>query len=47
LRETSAISADGEVVWSWPPGAEVKFAALWRARGRQGQERRSLGRARI
>ncbi len=19
---------DGEIVWSWPPGAEVKFAAL-------------------
>jgi hypothetical protein len=19
---------DGEVVWSWPPGAEAKFAAL-------------------
>jgi len=38
--------ADGEIVWSWPPGAEVKSAAR-RARRRQGQERRSLGRARI
>jgi hypothetical protein len=26
---TSAIFADGEVVWSWHPGAGVKFAILF------------------
>ena len=25
---TNGGGADGEVVWSWPPGAEVKFAML-------------------
>jgi hypothetical protein len=25
---TNNIDADGEVVWSWPPGAEVKIAVL-------------------
>jgi hypothetical protein len=25
---TSAAFADGEVVWSWPPGAEVKRMVL-------------------
>jgi hypothetical protein len=25
LRRTSEAEADGEVVWSWPPDAEVKF----------------------
>ncbi len=38
--------ADGEIVWSWPPGAEVK-SAMRRARGRRGQECRSPGRSRI
>jgi hypothetical protein len=38
--------AHGEIVWSWPPGAEVK-PALRRARRRRGQERRSPGRTRI
>jgi len=28
LRETNGCGADGEIAWSWPPGAEVKFAAL-------------------
>jgi hypothetical protein len=28
LRATSAIGVDGEVVWSWHPGADAKFAAL-------------------
>jgi hypothetical protein len=23
---TNGLSADGEIVWSWPPGAEAKFA---------------------
>jgi hypothetical protein len=36
----------GEIVWSWPPGAEVKSAPR-RARGRRGQESRSPGRSRI
>jgi hypothetical protein len=25
-RETSAVVADGEIVWSWPPDAEAKLA---------------------
>jgi len=29
LRATSAIGVDGEVVWSWPPGAEAKLAMLF------------------
>jgi hypothetical protein len=28
LRWTSAAGTDGEVVWSWPPGAEAKFVML-------------------
>src|SRR5215510_283044 len=30
LRLTSAISADGEVVWSWRPDAGAKFCSLSR-----------------
>jgi hypothetical protein len=26
LRQTSAVNADGEGVWSWPPDAEAKRA---------------------
>jgi len=26
VRKTKRASADGEVVWSWPPDAEVKSA---------------------
>jgi hypothetical protein len=38
----------GEVVWSWPPGAEAKLVMLLdECRERRGQERRSPGRARI
>jgi hypothetical protein len=29
LRVTSATDVDGEVVWSWPPGAEAKLAMLF------------------
>jgi hypothetical protein len=39
--------ADGEVVWSWPPGAEAKVVGFDEFDGRQGQESRSLGRSRI
>ena len=40
--------ADGEVVWSWPPVAEAKFAMLVdEHHGRRGQERRSPRRVRI
>ena len=28
MRTTSAIDVDGEVVWSWRPGAGVKSAML-------------------
>jgi len=26
FMRTNALNADGEIVWSWPPGAEVKLA---------------------
>jgi hypothetical protein len=45
-RQTTGAGTDGEIVWSWPPGAEAK-SALRRARGRRGQESRSPGRSRI
>ena len=35
-RETNALDADGEGVWSWPPHAEAKVARS--SRGRWGQE---------
>jgi len=45
-RQTTGARADGEIVWSWPPGAETK-SAMRRARGRWGQESRSPRRSRI
>jgi hypothetical protein len=44
---TSAAIADGEVVWSWHPGADAKSRCFDEYRGRRGQERRSPGRSRI
>jgi hypothetical protein len=35
-RQTNVANADGEVVWSWPPDAEAKFAGS--SRRRRGQE---------
>jgi len=35
-RQTNVVCADGEVVWSLPPDAEVKAARS--SRGRRGQE---------
>jgi hypothetical protein len=29
-RQTNVANADGEVVWSWPPDAEVKLAMMLR-----------------
>ena len=26
LRKTTGLDVDGEIVWSWPPDAEVKLA---------------------
>ncbi len=37
---------DGEIVWSWPPGAEVKWTGMM-TRSRWGQSSRSPRRARI
>ncbi len=30
LARTTGLFADGEIVWSWPPDAEVKFAMMLR-----------------
>jgi hypothetical protein len=39
LRKTNDSDADGEVVWSWPPDAEAKFASCSTSAGEQrGQE---------
>jgi hypothetical protein len=47
-RVDEHIDADGEVVWSWPPGAEVKVAMLLDEHcKRRGQQSRSPGRSRI
>jgi hypothetical protein len=40
-------ATDGEIVWSWPPGAEAQRNARKRVVATQGQESRSLRRARI
>jgi hypothetical protein len=37
-RETNVADADGEVVWSWSPDAETKFAMMFTSRRRRGQE---------
>jgi len=36
-HKTNAPIADGEVVWSWHPDADVKLASRW-SRGRRWQE---------
>ncbi len=28
LRKTTGLDVDGEIVWSWPPDAEVKWASM-------------------
>ena len=38
VPKTIGIGADGEVVWSWPPDAEVKRAPLDERCARRGQE---------
>ena len=45
-RRTSEADADGEVAWSWPPDAEVKFASLRSSRATGARKPGSLGRAR-
>ena len=37
-RLTSVVFADGEVVWSWRPGAGAKFAAARAAAGDGGKK---------
>jgi len=46
LCQTSAVNADGEGVWSWPPDAEAKFAGVTNAASDGGKKARSPGRAR-
>ncbi len=46
-RETSASGADGEVVWSWHPDADAKWATMHTHRADDGGKKaRSPGRAR-
>jgi hypothetical protein len=46
-RETSAFGADGEVVWSWRPDADAKWATMRTHRADDGGKKaRSPGRAR-
>jgi hypothetical protein len=46
-RETSASGADGEVVWSWRPDADAKWATMRTHRADDGGKKaRSPGRAR-
>jgi hypothetical protein len=45
-RQTNVAGADGEVAWSWPPDAEVKFLGSKLLRGDGGKKARSPGRAR-
>ena len=44
--ETSIVGADGEIVWSWPPDAEVKLRG-YEPRDDGGKKARSPGRSRI
>jgi hypothetical protein len=44
---TNGADADGEVVWSWPPDAEAKFAGVTNVAGDGGKKARSPGRVRI
>jgi len=46
VAPTNNLDTDGEIVWSWPPGAEAKFATRQACR-RRGQERRAPRRSRI
>jgi len=55
-RATNGFDADGEVVWSWPPGAEARAMRSrivanakthFASRGKRGQSSRSPRRARI
>jgi len=42
-RQTNVACADGEVVWSWPPDAEVKFLRSKLLRDDGGKKARSPG----
>ena len=46
-RKTTDGVADGEIVWSWPPDAEVKRAGVTNAARDGGKKARSPGRSRI
>ena len=46
VRQTSAVNADGEVVWSWHPDADAKFAGVTNAADDGGKKARSPGRVR-
>ena len=47
LVRTNGADADGEIVWSWPPDAEAKFAGVTNAANDGGKKARSPGRVRI
>src|SRR5689334_7932222 len=44
---TNGAAADGEIVWSWPPDAEAKFAGVTNVADDGGKKARSPGRVRI
>ena len=46
-RETNALFADDEVVWSWTPDAEAKLAGVTNVASDGGNKARSPGRVRI
>src|ERR1700744_218296 len=46
-RTTSGADADGEIVWSWPPDAEVKLRQTCVLRDDGGYQARTPGRTRI